>query len=134
MNTQLNRELYALLNNTGLMEQKESLVIAFSNGREESTKGLTEKEAGELIAYLRRQPNPQDQAADKMRKKIISMAHELGWHNLVNGKWVIDMRSIDTWCLRYGYLKKEFNKYTVEELPMLVTQFQKVYEGHLSKI
>ena len=134
MNNNLNKELYVLLNNTGLMPQKRSLVLGFTTGRSESTRDLTDHEAKDLIKYLRTQPNKHDEAADKMRKKIISMAHECGWHNLVDNKWVVDMRHLDMWCQRFSYLKKEFNKYTLAELPALVSQFEKVYKSYLKKI
>jgi hypothetical protein len=133
MNSNLNKQLYSLLNNTRLMAQKANLVSGFTNGREESTKGMTDAEAMAMIRYLRTQNNKKDEAANRMRKRIISMAHEMGWHNLVDGRWVADMRAIDTWCVLRSYLKKELNKYTADELPKLVSQFERVYKSFLKK-
>lgn len=139
MNLSLNAELHALLTNTGLAPQKKNLCFGFTKGRSDSSRELTDGEAREFINYLRQQPNAKgkwqkDEAADKMRKKIISMAHECGWHNLADNKWVIDMRHLDMWCQQYSYLKKEFNKYTVAELPVLVSQFERVYKSFLKKV
>lgn len=111
------RNLHGLLNRTGLMEEKETLVLSFSGGREKSSRGLTYQEAGALITHLKSLDG-----SHKMRRKIISMAHELGWK--IPGTKKINMEAINTWCKTYGYGKKELNEYTEQELPKLVTQFQ----------
>lgn len=99
------------------MPQKETLVLAFSNGRCKSSKELTLQEAGALITHLKSLDG-----SHKMRRKIISMAHELGWK--IPGTKKIDMDAINEWCKKYGFGKKELNEYTEQELPKLVTQFQ----------
>lgn len=90
---------------------------------------MTDQEARELIAYLensRTTPSPEE----RMRRKIISRAHEMGWKT-PEGK--ADIERIDNWCLNYGYLKKKLNQYTYNELPKLVTIFEeKVYKQFLS--
>lgn len=132
MNNQLNAQLNGLLNTTGLVSQKEALVLSATQGRSESRKDLTDSEAIGLINFLKQQPQPTAKE-DKMRKKIISMAHEMHWHSLVNGKWKPDMKRLNDWCIKSSYLKKELNKYTYNELPKLVTQFSKVYASFLKK-
>lgn len=134
MNPSLNRQLNGLLNATGLLPQKEALVLSVTKERSSSRKDLTDSEAIELINWLKIQPQPTDDS-DKMRKKIISMAHECGWHNfdVSKGRWKIDMKRVNNWCVNYSYLKKELNKYSYEELPKLVTQFSKVYRSFLEK-
>lgn len=132
MNNQLNAQLNGLLNATGLIGQKETLVLSATQGRSESRKDLTDHEAMGLINFLKQQPQPTAKE-DKMRKKIISMAHECGWHHLVNGKWKIDMKRLNDWCVKSSYLKKELNKYSYNELPTLVSQFSKVYSSFLNK-
>lgn len=117
MNHAQNKALHGLLNRTGLMEQKEALVMAFSNGRVKSSRELAFQEAGALITHLKSLDK-----SHRMRRKIISMAHELGWK--VPGTKKIDMNAINAWCEKYGFGKKELNQYTEQELPKLVTQFQ----------
>ncbi len=136
MNHAQNKALHYLLNNRGLIPQKEMLVLSYTNGRSRSSKDLSFQEAGELISYLKTLDH-----SHKMRRKIISMAHELGWHLPPSpngeGKGVrrIDMNAINEWCKKYGFGKKELNEYTESELPKLVTQFQngpyKYYISHL---
>jgi len=122
------KNLHGLLNRTGLMAEKETLVLAFSNGREKSSKGLTYQEAGALITHLKSLDG-----SHKMRRKIISMAHELGWK--IPGTKKIDMEAINEWCKKYGFGKKELNEYTEKELPRLVTQFQNgPYKFYLSNL
>ena len=117
------RLLHALLNSTGMMPQKESLVAAFGHGKQ-SSKDLNFTEAGELISYLKT-----IDASHKMRRKIIRLAHDMGWQ--LPGK-KIDMDRLNGWCKTYGFGKKELNAYTAQELPKLVTQFEKVYNDYLN--
>ena len=94
------------------------------------TRELSFSEAGALIKRLKEQQNSLNPArhakAEKMRRKIISMAHEIGWQKpgtaLASPK--ADIKRIDDWCRKFGYLKKALDNYTCEELPQLVTQFE----------
>lgn len=53
MKLSTNRQLHALLNQTGLMEQKASLIYSFSEGLTDSAKELKEYQAIELIKHLK---------------------------------------------------------------------------------
>lgn len=112
-----NSLLHGLLNANKLMEQKESLVFAFTNGRSRSSKDLTYQEAGELITHLKSLDS-----GHKMRRKIIKLAHDMGWK--LAGTKKIDMQRIDNWCLQFGFGKKALMDYSSTELPKLVTQFE----------
>jgi len=65
----------------------------------------------------------------------------MGWYTsppaLSSGegaKRKLDMRRVNNWCLKYGYLHKLLDEYTYEELPKLVTQFEEVYKDMLRKV
>ena len=131
MNHAQNKAVYALLNKTGLLPQKENIVAGISDGRTTSTRELTPQEAIDLIKYLKNQ-DQSEIAADVMRKKIISLAHEMGWH--VAGTRKADMRRIDEWCKKFGYGKKSLDNYHYNELPKLVSQFESVYKSFLNGI
>lgn len=133
MNHAQNKMLHGLLNKTGLMNEKANIINGITKGRSESSKDLSFDEARLMINWLKSQDKTSNDE-NRMRRKILSMAHECGWHNLVDGEWKIDMRALDTWCVKYSYLKKELNKYTYLELPKLVTQFTKVYRSHLNNL
>lgn len=129
-----NRILHMLLTQTGMMHNKAILVNCASNGRTESSRSLTVDEAQYLISYLRSLPNKEADQANRMRRKIISMAHEMGWHVLVGDRWVADLTRINNWMMKSSYLKKRLNDYKYNELPKLVTQFEAVYKSFLKKV
>lgn len=61
-----------------------------------------------------------DDPCEKMRRKLISMAHTIGWQS----KEKADMNRINKWCVQYGQFKKELNEHTYDELTHLISQFQ----------
>lgn len=117
-------KIHHLINRLGISGDKVKLVEQFTKNRESSTTELLESEADQLIKHL----ESLNQKADKMRKKIISMAHKMRWQ--IDGTKV-DIARIDAWCRKYGAPAKGFNDYTYNELPKLVTQFGKVYKSYL---
>lgn len=126
-----NKTVHALLHSTGLMAQKANIIGGISFGRTESSKDLTDEEVNHLIEYLKAQEKD-NTAAQRMRRKIISMAHQLHWH--LPGTQKIDMEHVNSWCTQYGYGHKKLNDYTYPELPKLVTQFKNVFSGILSNL
>jgi hypothetical protein len=160
MKPEYNRQLHALLTQTGLTEQKPLLVESFSGGRETSSKELKDHEAIEMIKYLKaellkkQQPanndpkhignvmpaafkaNTPGKQANTMRKKIIALGHQMGWSGIhpTSGNKIADMERINAWCVKYGYLHKQLNDYTILELPKLVTQFDNLYKTFLNAL
>lgn len=135
---QQNKTLHALLAQTGLTANKANLICGITNGRTESSKELNNFEANELIGYLRTQltarrlnVNSNDERANRMRKKIISLAWQMNW---VNDSGACDIPRINNWCIKYGYLHKPFNDYIYAELPKLLTQFENLYNSYLKAI
>ena len=132
MNPELNKQLHGLLKQTGLNPQKATLVNAYTAGRSESSRDLTNFEAEEMIKYLNLTANNNVEASQKMRRKIISMAHEMHWH--LGSTQKIDMERLNTWCKVFGFGKKVLNQYTYLELPKLVSVFTIVYNQYLSNL
>ncbi len=140
MTTTQNKAVYALLNKTGLITQKENIIAGISNGRTSSSKDLSYDEVVALIRYLKSQ-DPDEKKAETMRRKIIRMAHEMHWQvtgleaqRQIGAKPKADMKRIDGWCKQYGYLHKGLDNYTMKELPKLVSQFEIIHKQFLSKI
>ncbi|ASZ11079.1 hypothetical protein KTO58_19845 [Chitinophaga pendula] len=104
-------------------EERAVIVLGFCKGRDSSCTMLYMEEARLLIRHLKSR-DPEEKKAEVMRRKIISMAHEMGWE-LPGGK--ADMRRIDGWCLQQMGLGKKLNQFNYNELPKLVSIFQKVY-------
>ena len=130
-----------------LKAAKEDIVSEASKGRTTSVGKLLFAEADSLIKALKKDEPMKKEVnkADpchKMRGKILSHAHELGWHKKdKNGitirdpgtqKPKIDFDRVNEWCIKFGYLHKKLDRYTYEELPTLVSQFQKVYKNYLN--
>ncbi len=126
------KALFRILSELGLKteEDRHNLISGFTNGRTTSTKDLSDWEAESLIKHLE---SADYKACDKMRKKIISMAIEMGWIVMRNNKPSGDMNAIEQWCLNRSYLKKGLNEYTYKELPKLVTQFSMMHVDHLKR-
>jgi hypothetical protein len=123
--------IHALHSKLRIGMEKAELVRGFSNGRTTSMREMTVDEGTALIKELKRQ-DPEEIAANRMRNKIISMGHEMGWRLPNTTK--IYMAHIDSWCMSYGLYKKKLNSHTLEELPHLVTQMEAVYKSFIKGI
>lgn len=152
-------QLFALLKKLGIDDAgRAQLVDQYTDGRSSSARDLRRPEILALIQSLQSQSSDGaplssrrgagGEVADKMRKRIISMAHEMGWElplaplafgegpgvRQCSGKPKADMPRINAWCEKYGYLHKPLNSYTLQELPTLVTQFENMYQDFIKKI
>lgn len=125
-----------LLAKAGLAEKedKEALVMQFTNSRTSSISSMESKEALVMILHLKTslgqvKYKPASDRCQPMKNKIISMAHEMGWR--IPGSTKIDMEKLNNWCEKRGMYHKKLDKHTYEELPALVTQFEAVYRSFL---
>ena len=114
-------------------DTKAMMVEGFTAGRSTSSKDLYFAEADAFLKHLQHN-DPNRDAAEKMRRKMLYYAHEMGWHTYKNGKFVADVQRVDKWCLQFGYVKRKLDNYSYEELPKLVSQFAAVYRDYLNKI
>jgi len=122
-----------LISKAGLENQKNDLAWSFSSQRTEHLSELTYPETQGLVKYLRAYTGiPEDNSADKQRRKILSMAHEMHWER--PGSTRIDMERVDNWCIRYSGINKPLDAFALLELPALVTQFKMVYMDFLKGI
>ena len=118
-------------------DEKQAMVSSFSEGRCTSSTQLTMDEARAMIQYLKGcQATPEaNNKAGRMIGKIFYYAHEMGWTKKnSSGKLVADGKRVDEWMKKYSYLKKAINRYSYEELPKLVSQFEQVYKHFLQSI
>jgi hypothetical protein len=128
-------------------DAKGALVSSYSNGRTSSSTDLYFDEAALLIKQ--QQTNPAGQrdkggvliaAGNTMRRQVIAIFHEMGAHLPVEAgastdvRPKIDMVRVNEWCCKSGYLHKELNKYTFDELPRLVYQAKEYLKYYLSKV
>lgn len=125
------KAIYSLLGKNGLRDEKENIVRSFTTGRTTSVRAMSFNQAAALIGHLK-SLDVEDKAGDKMRNKIISMAHEMGWRK--PGTDQIDMKHLNGWCIAHSYLKKKLDDYKYRELPKLVSQFEEVYKSYLKTL
>jgi len=137
-----NKILHSLIGKLNIpADVKEDLVHQYTNGRETKSSAMTPEECQALINHLnfiKRQrvevvPNAKpvldnNNPENKMRRKILSLCHEMQL-KLANGK--IDMTRVNKLCVERGYKHKELNQYTRTELPLLVTQFERMTRDYL---
>ncbi|MFL5811497.1 MAG: hypothetical protein ACJ749_18375 [Flavisolibacter sp.] len=134
--------IQTIISNKGLREDKNAIVSNASNNRTCHVSELYFDEAANLINFLNGK-KPEGNALDgaqKMRKYITAMAHEMGWitkNNVATKDGDIvemnDYSNLHTWIEKYGYKHKPFFKYTPKELPTLVSQMEAVHKSRLKK-
>lgn len=135
------KAIMATLGAMKLMGQKDSIILGASGGRTSSTRGLTFYEAKSLLAALN-DKTVNDERKQRMIRKLFAQAREIGWvkdHSYVapDGKLRKDAitAELHKWVEKYGYLHKKLNQYTYEELPKLLTQFEKgPYKHYISNL
>jgi hypothetical protein len=133
------QQVHALLAKLGLVNDKDykrEMVQQYSGGRETSTTGLFVDEAGALISDLQavvdNKLTPDQAKADRKRKLIIHWAHEMLWYTAGSKK--VDMKRLDDWCVKSGYLHKPLMEHTCGELSKLVWQFEQVHQDFLQAV
>lgn len=144
--TKQNARLHYLLNRLHIADMKDMLAHTFSNGRTESTSELSVTECEALINHLAAQlpgHQPAPETADKLRKKILSICHQLGWYrreldgrlmlNQRTGKPMLDYARIDAFCRSRGKYKKGLNQHTTNELQVLIGQFNALFQNTVQK-
>jgi hypothetical protein len=128
----------AMLAKAGITDEKEKkeFVMMITGGRTDSLTACNYKETKSIIAYLEtttsQRPTFKDamaQAAERQRRYIMAMAHQMHWHR--PGTRKVDMGRIDNWCIQYSGLAKPLDEIDDACLPSLVTQFKKVLESFL---
>lgn len=110
------------MHSTGAMPYKTDIILEFTQGRTSSARELTESEAVSIVKYLEK-----FDPCDRMRKKIFAICHTIGWlYDQTDIDRKLNQAKIDAFIKRYGYLKKALNKYSRQELPKLVSQFEAI--------
>lgn len=140
-NAKQNSRLHLLLSQLGISKEgKQDLVLSATKGRTSSSAEMEVMEAQSLINWLAQEakaklrqkyPQPVASPEDRMRKKILSICHDLAWENK-DGK--VDWDKLNAYLIKYGYLHKSLHLYKYKELPTLVTQFENLLKHHYQKI
>src|SRR5690606_6366891 len=127
---QQNNKLYFLLQKLGIdAELKQEMVYRFTNGRTSKSSEMNRNECQAMLNELSNSPTIGKE--DKMRKKIISLFRKMGYTTNDNK---VNMSAVESWVLKYGYLKKPLNTYRYNELPKLVSQAETVYQSFIKSL
>jgi len=109
------------------VDSRKEIVRSVCNGRTERLSELDPIELHELNEHLKRlsaAPADLDELKIKrQRRKFFSICHLLNWeHN--DGK--LNYETINNWLIKFGYLHKPLNDYSLKELPQLITQIESI--------
>lgn len=129
-----NAALGATLSRKGIdQDGKKELVLSATGGRTDSIREMSNVEAINLLKSLNDKADNYDENREKklkMKRKILAYCHEMNWET-DDGK--VDMKRVNGYCEKSGYLKKKFNDYKIDELPKLVQQFARMRANYLKK-
>lgn len=106
------------------------LVHDWTKGRTSSLRDLSPLELRRIERRIEELMDPVGASMQRQRRKIIAILAERGATK--DGK--PDMEHIQAWVLKYGYLHKELNAYTPNELPRLVTQAEAIVGTDLQAV
>ncbi len=109
-------------------EGKEDLVLQFTNGGTKSIREMRKVEAIAMIRALNDTPDTYDDSANRKRRQILALCHEMGWED---DQGRVDMTRVNAYCTTRGYLKKPLNDYKPGELQKLVSQFKTMHKNYL---
>lgn len=114
--------LHALLNETGQLERKQTLIYNATNGRTTSSRELTYSEVKRLIDYLKGFIKGDDR--DRLSGKVLALAYQAGF---IYGETPEDKKMnlvvVNKFLERRGAVRKHLNEMTREELLKTIKQF-----------
>ena len=124
------RRVHALLSASGLMDQKASLILQFTNDRETSSKNLRPSESDALITFLEGQAKERRQP---MRNKIIHLLCLMGYTK-ADRPSDADYSRINGFIQNIGAhnpRKKYLNQLTYHQLVHITSQVEAMYKKHI---
>ncbi|MPM08724.1 hypothetical protein SDC9_55038 [bioreactor metagenome] len=124
----------SLLHALNIDHMKRDLITQYTGGRTKHTKDMKYSELRTLVEDLKKQQTEQTASgasAQQIRKKIMHYCHLMLWYKA--GTVELDYARINKFCCVSGHKHKELNKYTTQELPTLLWQFEQVYISYKNK-
>lgn len=116
------KKLHVLFNNLQLMDQKKSIISDVTDGRTQSTRELTDKEAANLIAHL-----CEFLPCEKLKSAIRYLAYKA---NMIYGYTetdkILNKAKIDMFLHQKGAVKKDLERQNYQELIKTHRQFEAI--------
>jgi len=125
------KKIHVLLQQRGLMDEKETMIHSISDGRTTSSKELTCYEAKRLISFL-----VDENAEIKNKTKVIFNAiYALAWKmGMIWGNDDDDFRmniaKLNMFCRQRGAVKKNYTDMNLIELQKIHRQFEAMYSKY----
>lgn len=118
-------KIHVLLNQYGFIENKKEFVINYSNGRTESSKELTKKEAQEIIHDLLKLDD-----LKPMRQKVFALAYKAGIiYGNTEDDYQMNYAKLNMFLKQRGAVKKEIFRMNKSELIKTVNQFEMIVKN-----
>lgn len=121
---------YVMLAKLGYRSQKEEIILAHTEGRtghiSETTADEYKSVMGMLTRELKQLPSTQTEEAKKIKTKRSKVLHYAGQCGFADKDGNINWDFLNGFMLKTSVLKKPLNKYSVDELNQLISQFQKM--------
>jgi hypothetical protein len=120
-----------LMAKAGLTEEnKEDLVYSFTDGRTVSLRAMDYAETQDFFKHLEALTGQPPSEADKQKRKILSLAHEMKWH--LPGTRKVDVSRVNEWCQdKFSYPLDDLNYLNLNKA---VTAFSAVHVSYLKGI
>jgi hypothetical protein len=130
-----NKRLYDLLNKLGIVEMKAILALQYSSNRTKKTSELTFLECRELIQHLEKNLNQiekekKDEELAKVKRKRSKVMHLAVRAGMTNEKGELNYDRFNEFMLKKSVLKKKLKDYSLSELDLLITQFNKIAKSY----
>ena len=136
------KKIHVLLNQKDLMDQKQVIVNAFSDGRTTSTKDLTCNEARQLIDKLQEHTPLSDAEAQEIREKarnLFRAIYGIAWKmDIIYGEtdddYHMNVAKLNMFCRQRGTVKKNLSDMNMEEMKKTHRQFEAMYNKFKKKV
>lgn len=108
------------------------IVLGATGSRTSHISEMTPTEAINLLKSLNgKSDNYEPGKKLKMKRKVLAIAHELGWE--IEGTTKVDMERVNGYCLTKSAAKKRFDDLNLKELESVVKQFGLMRRAYLKK-
>ena len=130
MNYKAYFSLEGQLKQLGFVVDRKDFILSFTGGRTDSLKELSNEEYGRFIHWISERfdfssKDWQQTPENRMRRKIYALfVYQMGYSK----------ERLEQWCVKYGKYNKPLNLHSYQELVVLVTQAENVYQSFIKSI
>ena len=125
------KKIHVLLQQKGLMEEKETMVYSISGKRTTSTKELTLQEAKRLIDFLLNEAKEIENGKKRIYNVIWHIAWEMGIiYGNTDDDYQMNRAKLNMFCRQRGTVKKNLSEMNLIELKSTHRQFEAMFKKY----